>query len=35
MVEESPFGKRTNAKGFEGVIRFVQERKDLELKVLE
>lgn len=33
-VEESPFGKRTSAKGFEGVIQFIQERKDLEMKVM-
>ncbi len=34
-VEESPFGKRTSAKGFEGVIQFIQQRKDLELKVMD
>lgn len=34
-VEESPFGKETNAKGFEGVIKFIQARKDLEMKVMD
>lgn len=34
-VEDSPYGKRTEAKGFDGVVQFIQDRKVLEMKVME
>ncbi|BES65530.1 hypothetical protein SANA_19690 [Gottschalkiaceae bacterium SANA] len=34
-VEDSPYGKDTNAKGVDGVFQFIQERKDLEFKVMD
>lgn len=34
-VENSPYGTRIQAQGFEGVVQFIQDRKDLECKVME